>query len=296
LFTGNLTGIVDAPDFTRTIRFRLGPAAHIEEIGRHSMEISRASLSCVSQLDCQPVLTQNTSAASGSPAYLRGLPMLLLGAMAVDAARGCLESISFALAAWGRPSPYFDLDLTLMGAVVSRMRQLSPECSSKNASSVAQVACEYIEEFMATARLWQLYYRIYRPVHGFEQNTTRTLPGHDQGLPSEDVSSTAHSILDMLATHADGPQFSVSLTASGTSDRSQDLDASPPQANARLDSFASHETQEPGSFRRKFLEAHPYATNPTTLGYAYDSDAASSHLNHPPFDLEAFLLQVDEFL
>ncbi len=56
------------------------------------------------------------------------------------------------------------MSVTLMEAAAHAIRRLSPACSIQTVDTVAQVSADYIEEMIETARLWQIYYRVYRPV------------------------------------------------------------------------------------------------------------------------------------
>lgn len=173
MFTNKLDESIEVNELVRCIRFRLGPGEHVGTIGKFSVEMTRTLLASVTQLDRQPVLWKRSCPLQASPRYLHRLPTLLVSAMTVDAARSCLESIAFVLVAWGRPSSDTSTALTLMEAVTARVRELSPKCTSQGALGVAQVAADYIEEMIGTAQLWQLYYRVYRPVSSLSMDNAQ---------------------------------------------------------------------------------------------------------------------------
>ena len=138
MICGELNGAVDANHLVRTVRFGLGPAEHVSKIGKSSMDTSRVVLSSIANLDRQPAIHRRSAKNQPPSQYLHRLPTLLVSAMAVDAARSCLESIAFVLVAWGRNSFDAPTFVTLMEAAAERVRLLSPRSSSPGADTVAR--------------------------------------------------------------------------------------------------------------------------------------------------------------
>lgn len=226
MICGELNGAVDANHLVRTVRFGLGPAEHVSKIGKSSMDTSRVVLSSIANLDRQPAIQRHSAQNRPPSQYLHRLPTLLVSAMAVDAARSCLESIAFVLVAWGRNSFDAPTFVTLMEAAAERVRLLSPRSSSPGADTVAQVAADYIDEMVDTIQLWGLYYRVYRPLSGVEAEQTTTKATTEQRpflqtdagqnpsflTPSSDsIPQTPTSAMDFLASAAEAAQSSAEM-------------------------------------------------------------------------------------
>ena len=308
LFTGSLeeAGPTEISELIRSIRFQLGPDDRIGKIGHFGMEISRTVLSCVAQLNRHPVLRKRPSSSQGSPRYLHRLPTLLVCAMTVDAARSCLENMAFVLVAWARTSANASIALTLMEAASERLRQVSPKSSSPSASTITQVAADYIDEMIDTAQLWQVYYRVYRPISSvrLEQPTTsirpdnaiprQTEPVSEGGDATASSSSNNKTAMDYLASAADAAHSSQAPSRGVASDSTPPAHAAAPVTstlaaiqpanaeallwnvqgfNAPLPLPMSAVSPPAGQFNRR--DANPYDPG-------------------LPFDLEAFLRDVDQ--
>ncbi|SPO22231.1 uncharacterized protein UTRI_02239_B [Ustilago trichophora] len=308
MFTNKLDGSIEVNELVRCIRFRLGPGERLGAIGKFSMEMTRTLLASVTQLDRQPVLWKRSCPSQTSPRYLRRLPTLLVSAMTVDAARSCLESIAFVLVAWGRTSSDTHMALTLMEAVTVRVRELHPECNSEGALSIAQVAAKYIEEMIGTAQLWQLYYRVYRPVSNLSMDDAQGAASSHSGRGSSNNRTSGQSPVQLRATAMDflasaaeaaqekalvGGKASSNMVAASATSTATDLLES---ASASLPGIALSVGAQALPWDAQGLEhLDPTltASDTPTSGSAGQVDA-SFYDACIPFDLEAFLKDVDQ--
>lgn len=321
LFTDKLDGAVEPQELIHSIRFRVGPTERIAEVGRFSQEVSRTLLATMAQMDRQPALRgQGRPPNLSSSRYLHRLPTLLVCAMTVHAARRCLEGIAFVLVAWAQNSIDTTLALTLMEAAAQHVRQLSPASSSESAYTIAQVSADYIDEMIETARLWQVYYRVYRPVSSVKpnQDSGAATAGHGvdpgQGRSSNET-ATAGSIrpsapsqvtaMDFLVSAAEAARTSgldLSLPSAGRSETDDPLPASR-EARTHADANRSIASSIPPD-----MAEPPFAWSAQDPGFQ-QLDSGVSVLpgsNHAglgdadfynaclPFDLEAFLKNVDQ--
>ena len=315
LFTGKLDSTIDSNDLIRSVRFRLGPALHIADVGRFSMEMSRVLLSCVSQLDRQPTPKKRDVPNQDSPRYLYRLPTLLVCAMTVQATRRCLESIAFVLVAWARISTDASMLITMMEAAIPRVDMLSPKSSVEGADTIAQVSADYIEEMVETARLWQVYYRVYRPVSSVRLDQP-SAAGQSEGSTSAPSQQSAEnrartssadssgtferSAMDFLASAAEAAQGSAPLgVAHKAADFPADSRAIPSLSQdpgVTNSASASASAREVPYWDAQGLDTHPAilgGPNGSNLGPvgAMDTSLYDACI---PFDLEAFLKDVDQ--
>lgn len=281
------------------------------------MNISHVMLSSVTQLDRQPVLRRSSSQVHASPRYLQRLPTLLLCAMTVQGARRCLESIAFVLVAWARTSSDAMLAITLMEACAQSVRKLSHQGSFGNAGTVAQITAEYIDEMIEMARLWQVFYRVYRPVSAVqeEQPSKQTARRTSAAGSSEAVTATnsdnsvvraTTSAMDFLpsaaeavqgtdAVHADrrrtAGQQGIQTNLGSSSDASSSVGSG--HVSAHLVPSASEESLMWSMPSLETPQTASTASVTPTSGHASLADASMFEACIP-FDLEAFLKDVDQ--
>ncbi|CBQ72263.1 conserved hypothetical protein [Sporisorium reilianum SRZ2] len=313
LFSGKIDGAVDPQDLTRSIRFRLGPAERIAEVDRFGLEVSRTLLATVAQMDRQPALRgQGRRPGSSSSRYLCRLPTLLVCAMTVHAARRCLESVAFVLVAWAHNSTDALSAATLMEAAAQQVRHLAPTSSNENAYTIARVSADYIDEMVETSRLWQVYYRVYRPVSSVKLNQAsgaaaagndvnprrgQDSNGEEAAVSPRPSAPSQATAMDFLASAAEAAQVSGSRpgladgplpaprqggtgeTCVDSSTAQQVVAAGPPLPwNAQAPGF-----QQPTSTTS--------GTQLSSHAQLVDADFYNACL---PFDLEAFLEDVDQ--
>ncbi|SPO23560.1 uncharacterized protein UTRI_02239 [Ustilago trichophora] len=314
MFTNKLDGSIEVNELVRCLRFQLGPGEHVGAIGKFSVEMTRTLLASVTQLDRQPVLWKRSCPLQASPRYLHRLPTLLVSAMTVDAARSCLESIAFVLVAWGRPSSDTSTALTLMEAVTARVRELSPKCTSQGALGIAQVAADYIEEMIGTAQLWQLYYRVYRPVSSLAMDnaqvsdTTQQTASLHAGRGSNNNRrdgrapvALRETAMDFLASAAEAAQgkallggqaSSNTVAASATSSATDMLTSASPSLPVIAPSVDAQALPWDAQGLEN-LDPSSTASGTPASGCAGQVDP-SFYDACIPFDLEAFLKDVDQ--
>lgn len=315
LFLGKVDGPVEAQELVQFIRFGLSPAQYVVEAGRCSLDASRTLLATVAQMDRQPLLrAKGRSSNYSSSRFLCRLPTLLVCAMTVHAARRCLESIAFVLLAWAQNSTDAISDVTLMEAAAHQIRQQSPTSSNEDAYTIAKVSANYIDEMIETARLWQVYYRVYRPLSSVKLDKTSGSAAagneveHGQGRHShhENTSASAQpsspnrvTAMDFLASAAEAAQTSTSDLSLpyGGGAASKEAIISDRRAGAPQSTTSFVFPSEAGADSTwnaqgpHFQESASMAsTAPTSVGLV-DADFYNACL---PFDLEAFLKDVDQ--
>lgn len=317
LVTGSVDGAIDSGELIQLVRFRLDPHERIAEIGRFSLDMSRVLLSYVAQLDRQPALRKQSAPGQGSSRYLYRLPALLVCAMAVQSARRCLESIAFVLVAWARTSSDASTMVTIMEAAIPRIRQLAPGSISEEASGIAQVSADYVDEMVETARLWQVYYRVYRPVSDIRLSPSGSIiqpdPPNPVGAepPTDGLASTettelpasgSRSAMDFLASAAEAVQESGSTFRTASSNPgAQPAPKSTSHSNVAASAGSSTSAifptaSEASLWSGQSLEESgnpPSTAMPPASGYLSLMDAGIYDAC-VPFDLEAFLKDVDQ--
>ncbi|KAJ1601503.1 hypothetical protein NDA14_003306 [Ustilago hordei] len=319
IFSGKLEGSIDATELMRSVRFRLSGAQHISEVGAFGMEMSRALLSGVAQLDRQPVLHRSNSQAQISPRYLQRLPTLLLCAMTVHGARRCLESIAFVLVAWARTSSDASLNITVMEASAQSIRRLLPESSKSNADTVAQISADYIDEMIEMAQLWQVFYRVYRPVSSLRNDQTSKGVANRGTSTQAEESFESHaaadadgrsvraetSAMDFLASAAEAVQGSGALNTDPTRAVNQQVRHTTTTESARVPEEASRNhpsannesmSEEALFWNLPGLEPSHAASTASVTPTPGHSDVMDASMFDAciPFDLEAFLKDVDQ--
>ncbi|KAJ9477904.1 Transcription factor [Pseudozyma hubeiensis] len=312
LFSGGLEGQIDSHKLVQAIRFGLGPAKQIGKLGRYSLDVSLTLLATVPQMDRQPALRrQSRQSGQTISRYLYRLPTLLVCAMTVHAARQCLESIAFVLVAWAHASTDANTSVTLMEAASVQLRRLSLPSSVECAHTISQVSADYIDEMVETARLWQTYYRVYRPVSSIKLDQA---PGSTEPSPGTASQQPAHfdSDGDVIASSKQAPAMSRATpmdflasaaeasTASRAAQGAENTVGTHVQASANDASFASalattanllaspRHTQNRG-----IVWNDGPSSTATTSSHAGMIDAEIYNAQ-VPFDIEAFLRDVDQ--
>lgn len=300
-----MDGALEATQLVRTVCQRLGPSKHIGEVGLRGTEVCRTLLATIQQMDRQPSRRrQSISRQETSFRYLHRLPTLLVCAMTVYAARRSLETIAFGLVAFANSPPESLLAVTLMEAAAQAVRRFSPACSIRSVDTVAQVSADYIEEMVETAHLWDIYYRVYRPVPSIRMN----LGSHSSGA-SKDADQDHRDKAAFGATSAPQPTSAMDFLAEAATARSQ-ASSNPLNSDGAIgvgpliSPHASTDTRS-ASASTQSLDApwsgggtDPPSSHMTAATTPMASSAglldASIFDASMPFDLEAFLRDVDQ--
>lgn len=226
--------------------------------------------------------------------------------MTVHAARRCLESIAFVLVAWARTSSDAMTSVTLMEAASAQLRQLSPPSSVDSANTISQVSADYIDEMIETARLWQIYYRVYRPVSSIRLDQTSDGVASDANATARrqrgtNAETSANSIqasgssgvtaMDFLASAAEAAQESRSAQNCPPTFPTNVTDSALPSA---LDTNALMLPWDAHDFGVQHATAQASLTPPVS-SHAGMVDA-SIYNAQVLFDLEAFLKDVDQLV
>ncbi|GAC92533.1 transcription factor [Pseudozyma hubeiensis SY62] len=312
LFSGDLDGQIDSHKLVQVIRFGLVPAEQIGKLGRYSVDASLTLLATVSQMDHQPALRrQSRQSVRTMSRYLHRLPTLLVCAMTVHAARQCLENIAFVLVAWARAPTDADTSITLMEAATVQLRQLSLPSSVERAHTISQLSADYIDEMVETARLWQVYYRVYRPVSSIKLDQASESTEPDAGTAVQE-SACVNSDCDGIASSKQAPSFSratpmdflasaaEAATASRAAHGAENIVGTHVEAFANDASFASALATTtdllaaPRHTRdRGIVWNDGPSSTATTSSHAGMIDAEIYNAQ-VPFDIEAFLKDVDQ--
>lgn len=298
LFSAELNERIDVNELVRSVRFRMGTGENVGAIGKFTMEMDCTILAGIAQLDRQPAIRRRGGSSTMSLQYLYRLPIMLLSAMAVDAARSCLESVAFVLVAWGRTSSETYKYITLMETAADRIRSLSTRSSSQGASSIAQVAADYIDEMIDTIQLWQLYYRVYRPGSSIQAEASTPALQSEAGSRNSTSTSSTGSVDPLAGTPRTAMDFlaSAAQAMQGSAVEQQQYVRSNAQAQSVVaptafeDMTLSQDGHELG-WNEKLFDQLQAADGGRGYNDLVDPSIYTACI---PFDLEAFLKDVDQ--
>ncbi|KAF6767181.1 hypothetical protein PSEUBRA_003083 [Kalmanozyma brasiliensis GHG001] len=301
LLSGKMDAALETAPLVRLICQQVDPHKHIGEVGLRGHEVCRTLLATIQQMDRQPSRRRHAdSRHETSFRYLHRLPTLLICAMTVYAARRSLETIAFSLVAFAHSPPESLLSVTLMEAAAQAVRRFSPACSIDSVDTVAQVSADYIEEMVETAHLWEIYYRVYRPVPNIQTSWSSQLANAGKGagqdpqnkaVPDDLPAPQSASAMDFLADAA----TARSHASTGNGTIGIDPLISPQASRETRSSFASTGSLDATWTGRSNDPPSSHMTAATTpMASSAGLLNASIFDANMPFDLEAFLRDVDQ--